>query len=168
MAMPGLRRFDHIGFTVPDIEQAHRFLVDVLGCEYLYTLGPFEPDGDWMLRHLNVHPDSRMLNRWFRCGDQAVFEVFHYESPDQAAAIPRNSDIGGHHVGLYVDDIDAAVAHLKAAGLRVLDGPTSSRGPAEGNRWIYFQAPWGMQFELVSYPGGKAWDRDHPREDDFS
>jgi hypothetical protein len=45
----------------------------------------------------------------------------------------------------------------------VLAGPTASRGPAQGNRWIYFLAPWGMQFELVSYPGGKAWDREHPR-----
>ena len=164
MGMPGLRRFDHVGFTVPDIEEAHRFLVDVLGCEYLYTLGPFEPDGDWMATHLNVHPDTRMLNRWFRCGDQAVFEVFHYEAPDQRDAMPRNSDIGGHHVALYVDDVDAAIEHLRAHGVRVLEGPTASRGPARGNRWIYFLSPWGMQFELVCYPHGKAWDLEHPRE----
>jgi glyoxylase I family protein len=100
-------------------------------------------------------------NRWFRCGDQAVFEVFDYSSPDQADAMPRNSDIGGHHVALYVDDLDAAVAHLRERGVRVLDGPTASRGPAAGNRWVYFLAPWGLQFELVSYPAGKAWDRDH-------
>jgi hypothetical protein len=41
----------------------------------------------------------------------------------------------------------------------VLGEPTPSKGPAEGNRWIYFLAPWGMQFELVSYPDGKAFDR---------
>ncbi|MDX6359927.1 MAG: hypothetical protein QOH37_2981, partial [Nocardioidaceae bacterium] len=159
MPMPGLRRFDHVGFTVPDIDEAHRFLVEVLGCEYLYTLGPFEPSGEWMRTHLGVHPDARMLNRWFRCGDQAVFEVFHYESPDQRDAIPRNSDIGGHHVGLYVDDLDAAVAYLHEQGLTVLGEPTVSKGPSEGQRWVYFLAPWGMQFELVSYPGRKAFDR---------
>ncbi|MGC4110426.1 MAG: VOC family protein [Nocardioides sp.] len=162
MSLPGLRRFDHVGFTVPDIEQAHRFLVDVLGCEYLYTLGPFEPRGDWMATHLDVHPDARMLNRWFRCGDQAVFEVFHYDVPDQDVVVPRNSDVGGHHVALYVDDLEAAIEHLRAHDVRVLEGPTASQGPAEGNRWIYFTSPWGMQFELVSYPGGKAWDREHP------
>jgi hypothetical protein len=48
--------------------------------------------------------------------------------------------------------------------VQVLDGPTASRGPAEGNRWVYFLAPWGMQFELVSYPSGKAWDRQSARE----
>jgi hypothetical protein len=37
---------------------------------------------------------------------------------------------------------------------------SASRGPSEGQRWIYFRAPWGMQFELVSYPGGKAFARD--------
>ena len=31
-AVPGLRGVDHIGITVPDIEQATAFFVDVLGC----------------------------------------------------------------------------------------------------------------------------------------
>ncbi len=160
MGLPGLRRLDHVGFTVPDLDEAQAFLVEVLGCEYLYSLGPFRHDDDWMTRHLDVHPRAVMVeNRWFRCGEQAVFEVFHYTSPDQRDAIPRNSDVGGHHVALYVDDLDAAVEHLRSQGVHVLDGPTASRGPAEGNRWIYFKAPWGMQFELVSYPGGKAFDR---------
>ena len=40
MGLPGLARVDHIGFTVPDLAEARAFLVDVLGCEYLYSLGP--------------------------------------------------------------------------------------------------------------------------------
>ena len=38
---PACTGVDHVGFTVPDLEQAQTFLVDVLGCEYLYSLGPF-------------------------------------------------------------------------------------------------------------------------------
>jgi catechol 2,3-dioxygenase-like lactoylglutathione lyase family enzyme len=160
MGIPGLRRLDHVGFTVPDLEQASAFLVDVLGCEYLYSPGPFQSEDDWMSEHLNVHPRTVMReNRFFRCGDQAVFEVFHYDAPDQNPRLPRNSDIGGHHVALYVDDLDSAVAYLRSRDVPVLGDPTPSRGPAEGNRWVYFLAPWGMQFELVSYPGGKAFDR---------
>ena len=160
MGLPGLRRLDHVGFTVPDLDAAHAFLVDVLGCEYLYSLGPFRAEDEWMSQHLNVHPRAEVVeNRFFRCGEQAVFEVFSYTSPDQRNAIPRNSDIGGHHVALYVDDLDAAIEHLRAHDVRVLDGPTASKGHAEGNRWIYFLSPWGMQFELVSYPHGKAFDR---------
>ena len=161
MAIPGLQRLDHIGLTVPDLDEAHRFFVDVLGCEYLYSLGPYAADDDWMAEHLAVHPRAVIVeNRFFRCGGQAVFEVFHYTSPDQRDEIPRNSDIGGHHVALYVDDIDAAVVYLREAGLRVLGEPTASKGPALGNRWVYFLSPWGMQFELVSYPRGKAFDNE--------
>jgi glyoxylase I family protein len=96
-------------------------------------------------------------NRFFRLGGQAVFEVFSYTAPDRRREPPRNSDIGGHHVALYVDDLDAAVTHLRGHGVTVLGGPTASRGPHEGQRWIYFLAPWGMQFELVSYPHGRAF-----------
>jgi catechol 2,3-dioxygenase-like lactoylglutathione lyase family enzyme len=159
MAMPGLRRLDHVGVTVPDLDEAHRFFVDVLGCEFLYSLGPYCDDsGTWMADHLNVHPRATIPeNRFFRLGGQAVFEVFHYTAPDQRRTVPRNSDVGGHHVALYVDDLDAAVDHLREHGVTVLGDPTPSRGPHEGQRWVYFLAPWGMQFELVSYPNGRRF-----------
>jgi glyoxylase I family protein len=160
VALPGLTTVDHIGFTVPDLAEAGAFLVDVLGCEYLYSLGPFVHDDEWMAEHLDVHPRAVMRrNSFFRCGDRAVFEVFQYEAPDQNPVPPRNSDVGGHHVALYVSDLDAAVTYLRARGVRVLGEPTASTGAHEGQRWVYFLSPWGMQFELVSYPDGKAYDR---------
>jgi len=160
MGLPGLRRLDHIGLTVPDLEEATRFLVDVLGCEYLYSLGPFQDDGDWMSEHLGVHPRTTVPeNRFFRCGGQAVFEVFTYTAPDQRTSVPKNSDIGGHHIALYVDDLDAAVDYLRSHAVTVLGDPTASTGPHLGQRWVYFLAPWGLQLELVSYPNGKAIDR---------
>ena len=161
MGLPGLQRLDHVGFTVPDLEQAHAWLVDVLGCEYLYSLGPFRSEDDWMARHLGVDPRTVMRElRFYRCGAQAVFEVFEYEAEPQRRQPPSNSDVGGHHVALYVDDLDAAVTYLRERGVPVLGEPTVSRGPSEGQRWVYFLSPWGMQFELVSYPRGKAFDRD--------
>ncbi len=163
MALPGLQRLDHIGFTVPDLDEATRFLVDILGCELLYSLGPFSDDeGTWMRDHLGVDPRARITeNRFFRLADHTVFEVFHYVAPDQRPSVPRNSDVGGHHIALYVDDLDAAVRELRADGVRVLGEPTRSSKHHEGQRWVYFLAPWGMQFELVSYPRGRAIDR-HP------
>ena len=161
----GLRGLDHIGFTVPDLDAAHEFLVEVLGCEYMYQLGPFRseaagPRANWMSTHLAVDDTTVMRRlRFFRCGRQAVFEVFEYEAADRRTEVPRNSDIGGHHVALYVDDLDGAVADLRSKGLEILGEPTASSGPSEGQRWVYFLAPWGMQFELVSYPDGKAFDR---------
>jgi catechol 2,3-dioxygenase-like lactoylglutathione lyase family enzyme len=157
--LPGLTGVDHIGFTVPDLEQAHDFLVDVLGCTYLYALGPFKDgEGSWMNEHLNVDARTIMRElRFYSCGGRAVFEVFRYEAPEHNDEQPRNSDVGGHHVALYVEDIDEAVDYLRAAGVVVLGDPTSSKGASLGQRWVYFLSPWGMQFELVSYPDGKAF-----------
>ena len=75
MGLPGLTGVDHIGLTVPDLEQASAFLVDVLGCEYMYSLGPFRhDDSDWMTEHLGVHPRAVMEQlHFFRCGDRAIF-----------------------------------------------------------------------------------------------
>jgi catechol 2,3-dioxygenase-like lactoylglutathione lyase family enzyme len=158
--VPGLTRLDHFGITVPDLEQAHEFFTGVLGCEYMYSLGPFQHDDAWMSEHMNVADDTVMRQlRFYRLGGQAVFEVFEYEAAAQRRTPPCNSDVGGHHIALYVDDLDAAVAHLQALGLQVLGEPTASRGPSEGQRWVYFLSPWGAQFELVSYPHGKAFDR---------
>jgi glyoxylase I family protein len=166
VGLPGLTGVDHIGLTVPDLDEAHRFLTGVIGCEYLYSLGPYrDDDSDWMREHLAVDPRSVMRQlHFYRCGGQAVFEVFEYCAPKQRTEVPRNSDVGGHHVALYVTDLDVAIKHLTANGVTVLGDPTASSGPSEGQRWVYFLAPWGMQWELVSYPGGKAFDRqEQPR-----
>jgi catechol 2,3-dioxygenase-like lactoylglutathione lyase family enzyme len=67
MGLPGLAGADHIGITVPDLEAATRFFVDVIGCKVTFEVGPFASDDDWMQQHLGVDPRSkidklRMLN----------------------------------------------------------------------------------------------------------
>lgn len=160
MALPGLRGTDHIGFTVPDLAEADDFFVRVLGCQRVYSLGPFARD-DWMLEHLNVHPRTVMRQlHFYRCGFGSNFEIFEYDAADGQRPQPRNSDLGGHHLAFYVDDLDAAVAYLRGEGVRVLGEPTVSANASTGQRWVYFLSPWGMQFELVSYPDGKAYERE--------
>ncbi|WP_233887898.1 VOC family protein [Paraburkholderia flagellata] len=46
----------------------------------------------------------------------------------------------GRHVGLVVDDKEAARAALKAAGVKLLDGP-----------FLDFRDPWGNRIEIVGY-----------------
>ncbi|WP_256258344.1 VOC family protein [Saccharopolyspora antimicrobica] len=161
--LPGLTGVEHVGFTVPDLEEATRFFVEVIGCELVYSLGPFRSDGDWMAEHLAVHPRTVMRElRFFRCANGPNFEIFEFDAPDQRTAQPRNSDVGGHHLAFYVTDLDAAIAHLRRHGVRVLGEPTASSGPSSGQRWVYFLTPWGMQLELVSFPDGKAYEEGAP------
>lgn len=164
MGIPGLRGTDHVGFTVPNLDAAEAFLVDVLGAVPVYTLGAKRSDDDdWMSVQLGVHPHTAIREiRFYRLGNGSNLEVFQYDAADGQAPPPRNSDIGGHHLALYVDDMDAAVAHLRAHGVDVMGEPVASAGASAGQRWVYFRAPWGMQFELVSFPGGKAYERDAP------
>lgn len=160
--IPGLRGTEHIGFTVPDIQQAVDFFVNVIGCEPFYEAGPLQSDGDWMVRQLNVHPRAVVRKlKFLRCGHGSNFELFEYEAPGQQRTGPLNSDVGGHHLAFYVDDMTGALEYLRAKGVRILGEPSAARasGPAEGQTWVYFLAPWGMQLELVSFPGGKAYEK---------
>jgi len=159
--IPGIRGTDHIGFTVPDLDVAVDFFVNVIGCEDLYALGPIRADDDWMQTHLNVHPRAVMTRqRFLRCHNGANFEIFEFESPDQRTGLPKNSDIGGHHIAFYVDDFDAARAYLLKKGVTMLGEPTVRvEGPVAGQTWQYFLAPWGMQLELCSYPNGKGYEK---------
>jgi glyoxylase I family protein len=160
MALPGLRGTEHIGFTVPDLDQAERFFVDVIGCELVYSVGPFVTEGDWMKDQMNVHPRAVMRElRFFRCKTGPNFEIFQWDTPEGQHSQPKNSDIGGHHLAFYVDDFDSALAYLhQQEGVTVLGEPVSSQNASLGQRWIYFLTPWGMQCEIVSFPAGKSYE----------
>jgi catechol 2,3-dioxygenase-like lactoylglutathione lyase family enzyme len=130
----------------------------VIGCTQVFEIGPFQADDDWMRRQLGVDPRAVVRTlRMFRCETGPSFEIFEYELEGASAAPPRNSDVGGHHLGFYVEDIGAAVAYLKSQGIVVQGEPvTMDSGPTKGLTWVYFLSPWGMQLELVSYPAGMA------------
>ena len=157
----GLRGVEHVGFTVPDIDEAIAFFVDVLGCEFFYEMGPFsDPDGGtWMADNLGVHPRA-VISRLavLRCGNGANFELFEYAAPDQVAQWPRMSDYGGTHVALYVDDLDEALNALRASGVEPLgSGKKSAAGPEDGATFAHFLTPWGQMLEFVSYPEGREY-----------
>lgn len=162
--MPGLFGTDHIGFTVPDIEAATRFFVDIIGCEVVYEIGPFVADDDWMEIHLGVHPRAVVKTlRMLRCKNGPAFELFEYELEGASHVPPPNSDVGAAHLGFVVENIDEVVVYLKSKKVDVQGEPTTmEEGPTEGLTWVYFLAPWGMQLELVSYPKGMAITRQNP------
>ena len=160
--IPGIRGLDHIGVTVPDIEQAVGFFQEVLGCQEAFRFGPFMDDkGTFMQDLVNVNPRAVIKQIvMVRCGQGSNIELFQYSSPDQKTEEPRNSDYGGHHLAFYVKDIKAAVDKAKANGLKTFMGPFPIKeGPAAGQSITYVLAPWGMQLELISYPKGMAYEK---------
>jgi glyoxylase I family protein len=56
--IPGLMGTEHVGFTVPDLEEAVAFFRDVIGCDFIFDGGAVGGDPDLMTRQLGVHPDA--------------------------------------------------------------------------------------------------------------
>ena len=160
--VPTMRAVDHVAYTVPDLDEAVQFFVDHFGAEVVFTDGPFiDEESDGMRRRLNVDARARCSLAMLRLGQHHNVELFEYEAPDQQSVPPRNSDVGGHHLAFYVDDIDAGYEYVRAIpGVTVQEGPNevSPDAPVAGQRWFYFQTPWGMQLELTTCAGEGFYD----------
>lgn len=160
-SIPGMRGHDHTGITVPDVKAATAFFTDVLGCAHAMSFGPFSDDkGTFMQDAVNVNPRAVIDEiSMVRCGYGSNIELFQYQAPDQAKTLPKNSDIGGHHIALYVDDIAKAAEYLRSKNVKTMQGPIPvNEGPAAGQSILYFLTPWGLQMELISYPKGMAYE----------
>lgn len=161
--IPGATAVHHVAYTVPDLDQAVEFFTEVIGAELVYVVGPVhDSEGDWMTRQLGVAAGARAHVAMLRLGAVTNLELFEYTAPDQRRFLPRNSDWGGHHLAIYVTDVDAAAAYLRTQpGVRILGEPqTIVDGPIAGDRWVYFLTPWGMQMELIHLPAGLPYEQE--------
>jgi catechol 2,3-dioxygenase-like lactoylglutathione lyase family enzyme len=149
---------DHVGLTVPNINQAIAWYEDILGAVAPLTFGPFE--GAFLEGALNVVPGTKIDQiTSLRVGHSASIELFQYEAPGQRQTEPRNSDWTGHHVAFYVTDIQAAVDYMDSRGVTRMFGPfTLDAGPAAGQSINYFRTPWNSYIEFISYPKGMAYE----------
>ena len=152
----------HIGFTVPDLDQAGDFFKTMFGAVECLSTGLVDVDDDFMRRRLGVPGNTRIEDiKVLRVGTGTNLEIFRYSGdPDPEAAPKRNSQPGGFHLAFQVDDCNAAADRLRAAGVEVMDGPTYvDAGPMEGLTWCYLKAPWGQFLEIVSMDGPLGAER---------
>jgi catechol 2,3-dioxygenase-like lactoylglutathione lyase family enzyme len=146
---------EHVAFSVPDLDAAIEFFVDVLGADELYRVGPFsDPKGNWMELQLGVHPRACCEVAHLRLGPNLNLELFEWDVPDQRRVGPAASDIGAAHIAFYVEDMQLAAKYLaRQPGVRIQGVPqTIADGPSAGYEWLTFLAPWGLQLEIVSRP----------------
>ena len=60
---------------------------------------------------------------------------------------PREGTPAGYHVALQVDDLDAALATIKEAGIEVTQGPGDR---ANGQRYFFVDDPDGNKIEFAT------------------
>jgi glyoxylase I family protein len=152
-ARPRFLAVDHVSRTVPDIQAAIAFYTDAFGASVLFQIGPLDAadmpvgaDGkDWMETHVGVK-GAKLTLAMLQLAPNLKVQLIQYDQPAaRSLSMPRNCDLGGHHVALLVEDIDAAAAWLKQKGCTVLEAIPMDAGKKN----IYVADPWGHQFELV-------------------
>lgn len=116
---------EHVNLTVSDIERSAALLGQLLGWRIRWR-GPSQMGGE------TIHVG----------GDEDYIAVY-----TKGAAVSRFAKGAPlNHVGIVVNDLDAAEAAVRAAGLE----PFNHGDYAPGRRFYFFD--WdGIEFELVSY-----------------
>lgn len=124
---------DHIGIAVSDLPASLAFFRDTLGL------------------HLEASEEiaSQKVRAHFLATGQSSLEILEATAPDSPIAkYLEKRGPGIHHVALRVDDIAAALEHLKARGVRLID--ERPRPGAEGAlvAFIHPSAAHGVLVEL--------------------
>jgi len=124
---------DHVGIAVSDLQASLAFFKDVLGL------------------HVESTEDiaSQRVRATFLNTGTSTLEMLETTAPDSAIArFVEKRGPGLHHIALRVEDIDAALAHLKSRGIRVID--EKPRPGAEGAlvAFIHPSAAHGVLVEL--------------------
>ena len=124
---------DHIGIAVKDLAAAVAFYRDALGLE---IEAPEEVASQQVRAHFVPVGESKL----------ELLEATAPESPIARYVDKRGP--GLHHITLRVEDIHAAVAHLKARGARLID--QEPRPGAEGSliAFVHPAAAHGVLVEL--------------------
>jgi|TARA_B100001093_G_scaffold422578_1_gene415188 methylmalonyl-CoA/ethylmalonyl-CoA epimerase len=103
-----MKRIEHIGIAVKDLEAAERIFEDILG----------EP------AFKREHVPSESVNvSFFKTGESKVelLESTHADGPISKHIDKRGE--GLHHLAFAVDDLQAEINRLQKRGYRIVSGP---------------------------------------------
>ena len=135
------------------LEHALDFWVDVLGFRHLYT---WEFENTPFIENLVGVKGAEMSLAMVEGYGHRV-ELIEYQAPaDRKIFRPRSCDVGSVHIGLYVDDLDAALARVAEAGWMPVAEPQTVRGgERDGMRLIYVRGPDGVTIEFMQDAPGR-------------
>lgn len=162
------RGIQHIGVTVPDLDEATRFFVEGLGAQVAYdglTTQDEPCEGAEVERQLGLPRGAAIhKQRMFVIGEGPGLEVFEISGEQRPAS--GLADLGLNHISLYCDDIQGCLDRLVAAGGRPLSEvhENSRYEDTEGNGSVYVKSPWGMLVELQTIPNGHYYPQDSQAE----
>jgi catechol 2,3-dioxygenase-like lactoylglutathione lyase family enzyme len=142
-------RFGHLGICVRSLEKSVPFYRDMLGFRTLTQVEVRGADADKLMRLPGVDQTTVFVER-----DGIRLALFEFRSPVPAAPgrVREMNELGMAAIMLRVDDLDATIAKLRDAGVRVLDD-TYTDYPEFGSRLVFLTDPDGTLIELIQMPG---------------
>lgn len=150
------RGIDHIGVTVPDIEEATAFFKKAFHAKISYDnkkLGDEPQQGEDVEKTLGLKKGAKVIHiRILSFDNGSSIELFNYKDTEQREPVIA-SDLGVQHFAFYVDDIQQAAKYFVEAGGELLTEPGELLGDVENGagKFVYGRTPWGMLLELLSY-----------------
>lgn len=132
-----ITKIAHLGIAVKDLEAAKSFYEDILGLECT---------GE------EVVESQKVKTAFFPAGDVSI-ELLESTDPEGpiAKAIEKRGE-GVHHVAYEVADIEAALAAMKAKGVRLIDEQPRQGAHGAKIAFIHPKASLGVLVELCEYP----------------
>lgn len=150
-------RVDHLGLTVPDLDEAVGFFTAHLDAEVVFRLGRFIDESGEAPARLGADPSASFALAMLRVGD-AEIELLQWwpalESADDGTNAPNR--VGAAHLALSVADVAETYERLCAVpGVRRLGSPVTFSGdPTDGLTNAFVATPWGLLIELMGWPRG--------------
>ena len=128
-----LKNIDHIGIAVANLQESLSFWETSLGIE---------------LHGIEEVAEQNVRTAFLPVGDTEI-ELLEPTSADSSVArfIEKHGE-GLHHIAIRVDDIEAALAEMKAKGIQLID--EKPRNGASGARiaFVHPKATHGVLLEL--------------------
>ena len=142
---------DHTGITVSDLERSLAFWRDVLGFELSHRA---RQSGVLASEITGVTGAEISLAVVKAPGHKIELLQYHAPPNRRLKSEFRPCDVGAVHVALTVDDLDAVIEKIRAAGWQPGGQPqTLTMGPNAGRRVIYVRDPDGTTIEFMQPPG---------------
>lgn len=123
------KRLEHVNITVTDPHKTAAWLAEVFGWRIRW-------EGAAINGGYTIHIGT----------DDFYLAIYNPNVPITEGNISYTQRGGLNHVGIVVDDLDAAEARVKAAGFR-----PESHADYEPGRRFYFRDTDNIEFELVEY-----------------
>lgn len=141
------KSFEHVGFTVLNLDRALSFYRDLLGLEMEWER-VYEEE---YVRQVVGYPELRLRCAFLKLpGTETRLELLEYQNVPRQEVDLHRANPGNAHLCLAVEDLNSLYERLKASGVEFVSAPVvSTAGRYRGTKIVYLHDPDGISLQLM-------------------